>query len=598
MKINGKPDGGGGSGVITGLSVTENGIYMPSAGVDGFAPVDVDVQPSLQDKTVSVNGSYTADQGYYGLSTVTVNVPDIPAVTESLTVSVNNTYYPGQGVDGFSQVIVDVPQSVTGYTEKDLTEKTFTIVNLNNSASYVAAGAFTGNTQIQTVNLPNCLKVNGNAFTNCTNLSQVSLPICSSIEQQAFQGCVSLTSLNLPECKNLNIYAFNGCRTLSEINLPECTYINNYAFDGCSRLISINLPKCLSISQAVFQNCSLSLSQVSLPVCSTIGPQAFVSCYLLEQVNLPECLSVDNSAYRKCSSLSSISLPKCLFMGGLVFESCSSLSEIYLPNCVSIGGATFNMNNTLTTVSLGALQNISKWYNNPVIMTTPNVSQLYIGTETYGVLTYTSMFSSGTNFDTLLQSGIGSIYTHWQNYNDYINAPGWSSLSSLFVSVGDPDKPILSFSDGALTGYTRNILSNFSTYLGVSKSLITTVSLPDCTYIGSNAFDEYVNISEFYLPNVSYIETRGFAECYHLSSINLPECRYIASNTFQWAAYSTPEQKFTLTLGYTGVCRLGGTGVLDNIKKGFSVYVPASLVDAYKSATYWASYSSRIFPIE
>ena len=98
MKINGTPDGGGKSAVIEGLTITSNGTYTAGAGVDGYSPVEVDV-------------------------------PAPEFVTETLSVSVNNTYYPGEGINGFSQVVVDVPQSVTGFTEKDLTEKTLNISN-------------------------------------------------------------------------------------------------------------------------------------------------------------------------------------------------------------------------------------------------------------------------------------------------------------------------------------------------------------------------------------------------------------------------------------------------------------------------------------
>ena len=115
MKINGTPDGGGKSAVIEGLTITSNGTYTAGAGVDGYSPVEVDV-------------------------------PAPEFVTETLNVSVNNTYYPGEGINGFSQVVVDVPQSVTGYTEKDVTENNFGLINLNNSASFVASEAFQSNT--------------------------------------------------------------------------------------------------------------------------------------------------------------------------------------------------------------------------------------------------------------------------------------------------------------------------------------------------------------------------------------------------------------------------------------------------------------------
>lgn len=64
----------GGSAVIESKSITANGTYTAPAGVDGYNPVVVAVQPNLQSKTATENGTVTPDSGYDGLSSVVVNV--------------------------------------------------------------------------------------------------------------------------------------------------------------------------------------------------------------------------------------------------------------------------------------------------------------------------------------------------------------------------------------------------------------------------------------------------------------------------------------------------------------------------------------------
>lgn len=54
--------------------ITSNGSYPVPSGYDGYGDITVDVQPSLQSKTVTQNGVVTADTGYDGLASVNVNV--------------------------------------------------------------------------------------------------------------------------------------------------------------------------------------------------------------------------------------------------------------------------------------------------------------------------------------------------------------------------------------------------------------------------------------------------------------------------------------------------------------------------------------------
>ena len=345
------------------LNVTENGSYSPGTyGVDAFDYVEVLVQPSLQSKSVSINGTVTPDQGYYGLSAV----------------------------------VVDVPQSVTGFTEKDVTEGNINITNLNNSASVVASGVFSGYQGLLTVDLPNCVTVRDNAFNNCNNLSHISLPICQYIGNGAFRGidyliddiyipqcinvgssgfldCWQLTSINLPNCLSIFNQAFSSCKSLTYISLPVCTSIGNSAFFRCG-FTSIDLPSCTYIGEGAFQECS-NLSYISINSTCTVQRSAFQSCGFvnlstdlsiflsqhtfrnnrkLVTVYLPECSSTVDGFFAGCHSLTSVSLPKCTYISAYTFYQCSALSFISLKGTRFIGQCAFDYCSSLDTLIIDA----------------------------------------------------------------------------------------------------------------------------------------------------------------------------------------------------------------------------------------------------
>ena len=459
--------------------------------------------------------------------------------------------------DVYSYASANVNVPTGGFNEREVTEGVYDIVNLNNSASFVKNNVFDNNSYIQTVDLPDCTVVNESAFYHCSNLTTVNLPVCSRIGSSAFMNCSNLTT--------------------------------------------VNLPMCIRIGSSAFMDCS-SLSQVNLPMCNSIGIAAFRICSSLSQLNLPMVKTIGVSAFGACSALSSLTL----------------CTDVY-------------------------------W-------TIP------FGTRTYGGTPIVNPSSSA------------SIYVRSDTYSLWISSQLWSSISSKFVSV-PVSGPALSFSNGLLSGTTKAIASDFTSYLSVSKSDITGVSLPECKYLMESTFadmslnsvylpecellggytfksvpissidlpkckrmiqydfDLCQDLQNINLPQCDYLGPKTFANCVNLKSIDLPLCTTVGANAFDYcfvmSSVSLPMCKYvgpnafhsalalssvnlpvcsridrnafdgfieTLVLGYNSVVTIPAIGIFTgNIP---SIYVPASLVEAYKADPNWSQYSSQIFPIE
>lgn len=189
----------------------------------------------------------------------------------TLEVSENGVY----NVYSYASVSVDVP--ISGWDQKSFTEGVAEIINLDNSASFVASNAFNGNKTIQTVNLPYATSVGNSAFYECSSLTNVNIPMCSYIGSTAFAYCDSLSQVNLPVCTTIRNNAFQYCYLLSQVSIPMCNYINMGTFRDCYQLSQLTLPMCSGINRLAFVDCS-SLSIITIgysSICSLFGYTVF-----------------------------------------------------------------------------------------------------------------------------------------------------------------------------------------------------------------------------------------------------------------------------------------------------------------------------------
>lgn len=130
----------------------------------------------------------------------------------------------------------------------------------------------------------------------------------------------------------------------------------------------------------------------------------------------------------------------------------------------------------------------------------------------------------------------------------------------------------------------------------LTEGVVDIINLDNsASFVASNVFKFNQNIQTVNLPYAKTVGDYAFHNCRSLTQVNLPVCSSIGSNAFQVCSSLS-----IITIGYSSVCSLGGSNTFNStpIASGTgSIYVPTSLVDAYKSASNWSYFSTQIFPI-
>ena len=159
----------------------------------------------------------------------------------------------------------------------------------------IPSSAFTGCTNLKTVDMINIVPVTGYTYGNA--------------HKAVFSGCTGLESVsNIEDFTVIELYYFCGCTSLSSITLGNNVWkIAQGAFEDCTSLSSITLPESLtSMDSGAFRGSSLS--SVTIPDrLATIPHQAFYTCGALSSVTIGSGVTtIESLAFARCYSLNEI----------------------------------------------------------------------------------------------------------------------------------------------------------------------------------------------------------------------------------------------------------------------------------------------------
>ena len=248
--------------------------------------------------------------------------------------------------------------------------------------------------------------------------------------------------------------------------------------------------------------------------------------------------TIRNYAFYYCSSLTTVSFPVATSIGSSAFYYCRSLTTVSFPKVSIIGSSAFCCCSSLTMVSFPVATSIgmSAFYSCTRLTTVSFPVATSIGSSAFASCTSLTT----VNFPVATSIGASAFY-------------GCSSLTTVSFSK----------------------LSIIGGYAFASCRSLTTVSFPVATSISVGAFYSCTSLTTVSFPVATSIGASAFRGCFNLKSLYLTGssiCTLSNSNAFS----STPIGGYSTSAGTYG-----------------SIYVPASLLTSYQTATNWTYFSSR-----
>jgi hypothetical protein len=131
---------------------------------------------------------------------------------------------------------------------------------------------------------------------------------------------------------------------------------------------------------------------------------------------------------------------------------------------------------------------------------------------------------------------------------------------------------------------------------------LSSISFPKATFIGDNAFYNCSKLKSADFPLASNVKGSAFYNCFELSAASFPKVQSIGAQAFR----SCRKLLSLYLTGVSSVPTLGNSAFMSSPIGGStastggvygSVFVPASLYNAFKTATNWSSISARLVSV-
>ena len=479
-------------------------------------------------------------------------------------------------------------------------------------------------------------KVGYDAFNGCTTLASIALPEgVTELGYRAFRGCSELTRVTLPNSiTTFADHVFNACAKLQSIALPKSLKkIGNYAFNNCSSLEFVHVFDIADWCNITFSN------MTSTPL--YYAKKLYCNGVEITEANIPEGITaISDYAFYNCVPLTKVTIPSSVTsIGSYAFQNCSNIKYVYCNPTTppTIGSYVFmhvadgsyhytNCTIYVSENSVTAYKSAKGWvdyadrimsagYANNVIRYTSTDGKVVkpYSADVFGVSIVSNTYENGQG--TIVLSDNPTKFGAFA-FRD-CKTLATISIPSTVLEIGNSAFNNCSSLESI---YIPGSVTTIGTQAFYGCNSIESVRIPDSvTSIGEIAFGFCASLSEF---KGKFASSDGrclvvdgtlnsFAQA-GVAEYTLPKTvktigSYAMHNSAQLTKVTIPTSVTAISEGaFNGCISLesvyckptttpaGAAGMFDNNHPNRKIYVPATAVDAYKSAQHWSTYADAI----
>lgn len=276
-----------------------------------------------QDKTITENGTYSADDGYTGLGTVTVEVAGAGGSDEQPMIKyiLTDTTASGPAVS---------EHTVSFYLSKE------TKVLAAWSGGQQSTSYYPNVTKLENVPVSDLTVDTSNANYNIYSVPKRFTTSMSGTYKKTILARILVTVPGITVTSRGDGFYDGKLNYIDSYSQPidGMEFMSIYAIMLFKKFVfahgGTEIPKRVLSGQCY-------LESIELPNITSIGGSAFSGCYALKNVDLSNITSIGSSAFYGCSSLTSINLnPNLTKLEANAFTGCTSLTgELIIPKTIT-----------------------------------------------------------------------------------------------------------------------------------------------------------------------------------------------------------------------------------------------------------------------